>query len=295
MADHARFGPAGVPVGFFEVGDSVVDVPAYLHGEGLDAFEYQAVRWGQKPQMKREAAEALGANAGRFDVWMSMHGSYFINLAGETKVLEASKRRLIACVTAADWMQAHIMVFHPGYYGRRTAREALKSCLKALNESVGELKALGLSHVSLGLETSGRRAQLGSLDEVLTLCERVDQAQPVVDWSHLHARERGRFLAKSDFRQIIDGIERRLGAEAARNLHCHFSKIEFSSRGERRHHMLAERKYGPDFRFFAAVIAEMGLKPVVISESPVIDIDAQKMRDMVKEELGKHAKTKLDA
>ena len=291
MADHPRFGPACVPVGFMEFSDSVVDVPAYLRAETLDAFEYQANRWGQKPQMKRENAERMGASARRFDVWLSMHGSYFINLAGNKQIVEASKRRLIACVTAASWMKARVMVFHLGYYGRHTAREALGLGSKTLAESVEKLKELRLDSVSLGLETSGRRAQVGSLEEILILCERIEQVQPVIDWSHLHARDRGRFINQSDFRRVIDEIEKRLGTDVVRNLHCHFSKIEFTSRGERRHHMLAERKYGPDFRLLAAVVAEAGLKPVVISESPVLDVDAITMRNMIMEEMKKHEKT----
>jgi deoxyribonuclease-4 len=66
-------------------------------------------------------------------------------------------------------------------------------------------------------------------------------------------------------------------------MHCHFTKIEFTDRGERRHHTLDETKYGPDFRAFAEVIAEFELRPVTICETPLLDIDAMKMRDILKE------------
>jgi len=289
MADHPRFGPAGMPITFRTVSNSVIDVPAYLRSKGLDAFEYQAVRWGQKPQIKKENAAVLGENAKLYDVWLSMHGSYYINLAGEKNVRESSRKRLIACVTAANWMKANVMVFHVGYYGRYTSREALKLCSKTIADIIEELKILGIESVSLGLETSGRRSQIGSLEEIVSLCELTEKTQPVIDWSHLHARDWGRLKTIEDFRKVIDKIESRLGTFIAKNLHCHFSKIEFTNKGERCHHTLEEKKYGPDFRLLAKVIAEIGLNPVIISESPILDIDALKMQKMVMEEL-KHTR-----
>src|SRR5512136_728378 len=83
MADRPRFGPAGVPPFFRMIGAELASVPALLREEGLDAFEYQAVRWGQKPQMKQQDAESLGVEARKNDVLLSLHGSYFINLCGE--------------------------------------------------------------------------------------------------------------------------------------------------------------------------------------------------------------------
>ena len=63
MTEHTRFGPAGVPPMFRLLGATMTDVPKLLHEEGLDAFEYQASRWGPKPQMKIEDAQKLGEEA----------------------------------------------------------------------------------------------------------------------------------------------------------------------------------------------------------------------------------------
>ncbi len=80
-------------------------------------------------------------------------------------------------------------------------------------------------------------------------------------------------------------IERRLGKEALEHLHCHFTKIEYTEKGEKRHHTMDETEFGPDFRLLAKAIAEYDLKPVIISESPVLDVDAVKMRDILMNEL----------
>jgi len=283
MANHPRFGPAGVPPLFRVLGARLSDVPGLLREEGLDAFEYQAVRWGQKPQMKQEDSEKLGAQARKNDVLLSLHGSYYVNLCGKKEVVEASKRRLIACATAADWMGAYVVVFHMGFYGRLEKSYAFRTCINALKDIIEAMNSLGIRKVKLGPETMGRVFQVGSLDEILTICEEVEQTQLVIDWSHLHARHQGRFRKADDFRMVVEEVERRLGTEAVRNMHCHFSKIEYTDKGERRHHILDEARYGPDFHMLAEVIAEFNMRPVIICETPLLDVDAVKMRDTLRE------------
>jgi len=283
MADRPRFGPAGVPSEFKELKRPVEEFPQYLREEGLDAFEYQATRWGPKPQMKKESAEKLKDNAKENDVWLTVHGSYFINFCGDEATIEASKNRLISCVTAAEWMGAHIVVFHPGFYGKRSPQESLKVCAKAMDETLQRLKGLGITKVCFGPETTGKKSQLGTLNEVLTLCESVEQTEPVIDWAHIHARGAGLIKTKDNYAKVLDEIENRLGTEATKNLHVHYTLVEFTEKGEKVHHTMSELGYGPNFRPFAELIHEIDLKPVVISESPVLDQDSIKMRDMLLE------------
>jgi deoxyribonuclease-4 len=266
------------------LGAKMPDVPKLLHEEGLDAFEYQAVQWGQKLQMKQADAEKLGEEARKNDVRLSMHGSYFVNLAGKRDVVEASKRRLIACATAADWMGAYVMVFHTGFYGRFEKDFAFKTCLDALKEVSAEMRSRGLK-VKLGPETMGRKFQVGTLDEILTICQEVEGTQLVIDWGHLHALHQGTLKKTEDFKAVAEKVEQKLGIEALKSMHCHFSKIEFTSQGEKRHHSLDEERYGPDFRMLAEVIVDFQMHPTMICESPLLDIDARKMQDIMKQVL----------
>ena len=282
MSEHTRFGPAGVPPMFRLMGATLADVPKLLHEEGLDAFEYQAVRWGPKPQMKQEHAVKLGEEARKNDVRLSLHGSYFINFSGKKDVVEASKQRLIASATAADWMGAYVVVFHTGFYGKFEKSFAFQNCLTTLKEVSAQMKNLGLK-VKLGPETMGRKFQVGSIDEILTICQQVEGTQLVIDWGHLHARNLGTFKKMEDMRAIAEKVEQKLGTEALKSMHCHFSKIEFTSQGEKRHHTLDETRYGPDFRMLAEVIADFNLHPTMICESPILDVDARKMQQTLKE------------
>ena len=283
MADRPRFGPAGKPVNF---GGKTPDVPRYLHEEGLDAFEYQAVRWGDRPRISRRDAEKLRDEARYYDVLLSMHASYYINLCERRKV-SVSIDRLMACLRAASWINAYIVVFHPGYYKGRSPEEALKICIDALKAVEERMNAENIRGVYLGPETTGRSSQLGSLEEVIRICEEIGTARPVIDWAHLHARNGSASIkGKDDYIRILDEIERRLGGDVVKNLHTHFSKIEFTSKGERKHHALSEAGYGPDFRPLAEVIVETGINPVIISESPLLDLDAVRMRSILDEVRG---------
>ncbi|MGF3521501.1 MAG: TIM barrel protein [Candidatus Bathyarchaeia archaeon] len=285
MADRPRFGPSGVPPIFRLMGAKLADVPKLLKAEGLDAFEYEAVRWGQTPQIKREDAQALRVAAQQSDVLLSLHGSYFINLSGEQAVVEASKRRLIACATAAEWMGAYVVVFHTGFYGRNSKTEAYKKTVDAIRDVIKILNASGVEKVKLGPETMGRHSQFGSLDEILSICQEVERTQLVVDWSHIHARTGGGLRTVEDFRDIAVRAEEKLGTEAMRNMHCHFSKIEYTYKaGERRHHVLDAAEFGPDFEKLAEVIVDLGIRPCIICETPILDVDAKKMQQT----LGNH-------
>jgi len=282
MSENTRFGPAGVPPTFRLIGAKLSDVPRLLQDEGLDAFEYQAVRWGAKPQIKQAEAEKLGESAKKNDVKLSMHGSYFINLSGKKEVVEASKERLIAAATAADWMGAYVMVFHPGFYGKLEKDFAFKNCVNALKEISLEIKNRGLK-VKLGPETMGRKFQVGSIDEIIAINQQVEGTQLVIDWGHLHARNLGGFRKVEDMRVIAEKVEKELGIDALRSMHCHFSAIEFTSQGEKRHRTLDEKRYGPDFSLLAQLIVEFGLHPTIICETPILDIDAKKMKEILKE------------
>ncbi len=82
-----------------------------------------------------------------------------------------------------------------------------------------------------------------------------------------------------DFRKVVEAAEKKLGIETVRNMHCHFSKIEYTYKtGERRHHVLDELGFGPEFEKLAQVMAEFKLRPVMICETALQDVDAGKMK-----------------
>ena len=122
--------------------------------------------------------------------------------------------------------------------------------------------------IKIGLETMGKINQLGTLDEVLELCRIDSTFVPVVDFGHLNSRELGGvFDSADDYLKVFDKISSRMGAQVAENLHCHFSKIEWSTGGEKRHLTFEDEMYGPRFEPLMEAIVRHGLSPTIICES----------------------------
>ncbi|MEM3646604.1 MAG: TIM barrel protein [Thermofilum sp.] len=249
---------------------------AYLRKIGLDAMEYQAVR---SLRISRKPAVELGSAASENNILLTLHGPYAINLSsGKKLVRRQSIQRLVKSVEIASWMGAFHVTFHPGYYSgltRELAMQAQKDAFRSVFEKTGEKKV----SVELGPETTGKPDQFGTLEELLELSTSFENVRPTLDFAHIHARMGGAVRSRGDYEKILDAVERSLGSEKMRNLVVHFSEVETTMKGfgEKRHHPLGSG-YGPDFRRLAEIIVEKGYSFVIICESPMLEVDALKMK-----------------
>lgn len=280
----AKFGPAGGCNAFKEAGyKSSADAPAWIKTMGLDAYEYQC---GQGVRGSEEAFAKVGKAAKENGIALSLHAPYFISLSGiETEKRLKSLDYISQSVKAAEAMGAGIIVIHTGSASKISREEAVGLAKDTMYRA---LEAID-TKVAFGLETMGKLNQLGTLEEVVDICKIDKRLRPVVDFGHLNARNIGNyFVTEDDYRRVFDLIGSELGAGYAENLHCHFSKIEFTGAGEKKHLTFADTVYGPCFEPLAEVIAKDGLSPTVICESDGTQtLDALAMKNMYKGALGK--------
>ena len=285
--NYAKFGPGGNGDWFRADGmKSALQTPGWLKSKGIDAFEYEATRGVNASE---ESLRAFGEKAREHGICVSLHASYFISLSSveEEKRLN-SVRYITQAVRAAEWIGAHTIVIHSGSTAKMS-REAAMSLSKDTLEKT--LEAVGDTPVKLGIETMGKLNQLGTLEEVIAQCRIAPgRLVPVVDFGHLNCREQGRAFPDADaYRRIFDTIGSSLGDEIARNLHCHFSKIEYTAAGEKRHLTFADdpQGYGPVFEPLGEVLAREGLTPSVICESAGTQAeDALYMKKIYRSALG---------
>ena len=260
----AKFGPAGNSEAFYAAGNkSTLQAPEWLHGLGLELYEYQC---GQGVRGSDEMFRQMGENAAAFGIELSLHAPYFISLSGteEEKRLK-SIDYIRQSVSAAEKMKARIIVIHTGSAAKISREEAVRLAKDTIYRA---LNAIPDTEVAFGLETMGKKNQLGTLEEVLDICSIDGRLRPVVDFGHLNARNCGGYFEKEDdYRRIFDMIADKLGADYAENLHCHFSKIEYTSSGEKKHLRFEDNVFGPEFEGLAEVIAKDGLSPSIICES----------------------------
>ncbi len=260
----AKFGPGGNSESFKAAGySSTLDAPAWVALQGLDAYEYEAGNGlSASPKMLR----AIGEEARKNNIKMSFHAPYFISLSG----IDPEKRLksvgyIKQSLDAAHNLGANVIVVHTGSAAKITRDEAMRLAADTLAHTLAEVDTYG---VKIGLETMGKKNQLGTLDEVLELCRMDSAFVPVVDFGHLNARDCGGvFKSADDYLRVFDKIDRCLGSDIAKNLHCHFSKIEWTDAGEKRHLTFADEIYGPDFEPLAEIIARENLTPTIICES----------------------------
>lgn len=266
MIRQARFGPAGNSEEFFASGcKSTLQAPEWLSRFGLTAYEYQG---GHGVNISEESANTLGTNAGRYGIALSVHAPYYISLASDDPVKrDNSLRYILQSARAVTWMGGSRIVVHPGGLGGLSREGAARLAGDTLKRAQELIDDEGLSDVRICPETMGKLNQLGDLEEVIGLCELDERFLPCVDFGHLNARTAGGVNTREAFESVLDRIADRLGEERAREIHMHFSKIEYTNAGEKRHLTFQDKQYGPDPEPLMELIAERGWTPTVICES----------------------------
>lgn len=272
------FGPAGTPQGFFDRGyKKSLQLPDFLDEIGLDLFEYQC---GNGVTVGETTARALGEAFRKKGKILSVHSPYFISLSSvEEEKRDNSIGYILKTARAADWMGAERIVVHSGSCAKISREEALGLAKETLLRAREALKAERLDHIVLCPETMGKINQLGTLDEVLELCLVDDTFLPTVDFGHLNARTQGGVSSKEDYRNVLDRISQVLGEDRMRRMHVHFSKIEYTAGGEKKHLTFADQVYGPDFEPLADLLVQKNSQAHIICESDgTMDVDALSMK-----------------
>lgn len=261
-----RFGPAGNPDSFYAAGHKKsLEMPAYLQKQGLNAYEYQCSRG---VRISQGMAEELGALAEQHQITLSIHAPYYINLATpDPKIMESSKGHILKSLEAARWMGAKVVVFHPGGVAKMTRAEGMERARRLLTEIMEEVQQRGFGDIYLAPETMGKQNQLGNLTEVLELCQLDKQLIPCVDFGHLHCLSQGGFDEESAFAQALDEIEQTMGEPGSFPLHMHYSPMEYTKAGEKRHMTLLDEGYGPNFAPLGKLLAQRGYDFTLVCES----------------------------
>ena len=258
------FGPSGNSKAFYDAGlKHTYQAPKWVSEMGLDAYEYSA---GNGVTGSLETFAKIGAEAKKYNIAMSFHTPYFISLSGADPEKRLKSLSYIGqSLDASEALGADIIVIHMGGATKMTREEGINLSKDTVYKA---LEAFPDTKIRFGLETMGKLGQLGTLEEVLDVCSLDPRLCPVVDFGHLNARNIGNyFVTEDDYRRVFDTIGKTLGYEYADTLHCHFSKIEYTDKGEKKHLTLEDTVYGPAFEPLINALAKDGYSPRIICES----------------------------
>ena len=274
-----KFGPAGSGDLFYSKGyKTSSQVPLFLSEAGLSAFEYQC---GRGVNIGTEKANLLGEEAKKYNIALSVHAPYFISLSTDDPEKTNNNLRYFSeSARAASDMGATRVIFHPGGLFKLTREEAWNRASKCLEFILKELEPVYSGNISFCPETMGKLNQLGDLDETLKFCSSHDRLIPCIDFGHLNSRTQGEIKAYKDFEKIFDTAENAIGKEKTKIIHCHFSKIEYSAGGEKKHLTFEDEQFGPDYKPLMELINDKGYTPTIICESAGTQAeDAKAMSD----------------
>lgn len=210
---NIKFGPAGLgPVATAE------KILEEYHKLGLKNCE---IAFTHSIYIKIHEAKKIGEFAKKFGIELSVHAPYFVNLNSEEKEkVEATKKRILKCCEIGEELGAKLVVFHPGFYGkkREEAFEKIKEGIIEIQKEIEKNKW----KIKIAPETMGKINVFGSVEEISDLVKETG-CSFCIDFAHVLARDK-----KIDFEKIEKLFPQK-------EWHCHFSGIEYGDKGEKNH------------------------------------------------------------
>ncbi|HMK48114.1 MAG TPA: TIM barrel protein [Methanocella sp.] len=263
MTGKIQIGIAGIPHGTKGKGtDAGI---RHLHEIGLDAMEIQ---FGRNVYMSADSARKIASVAEKEGVDLSVHAPYYVNLTSKSeKTREKSREWILMSARIANALDASMVTIH-------AAREVdIDTVAESFKDITKILKDEGIS-VPLGVETMGDQGEFGSVSDVLEVMKKAKGTDIVLDFAHIHARTNGGLKTAEDFTAVFDHVAK----VKKNNYHIHFSGIEYKNSKEVRHLPLGN---GPDFSVLSKVLLERDCDAMIICESPLLEEDGLKMKQMI--------------
>jgi len=263
------FGPSGFCDDYAQAGHKKSEeMPKWLEEHGLSAYE---ISFTNGINMSDEKCALLGKLFAEKNIVLSVHGPYYINFANpDGAMIEKSIGYIINSLKKMKLLGAKRLVFHPGALMKQTREEAHARILANLKLLMQKIDEQNFDFdFQICPETMGKHGQCGTPKEVAEMCAIDKRIVPTLDFGHINAFGQGSLKTEEDFRNVFDILASFIG-ERSKNVHIHFTHIEYGPKGEIKH-VLSDNNpqgFGPEFGPLAKVLKEYDISGEIISESP---------------------------
>lgn len=160
-------------------------------------------------------------------------------------------------------MDARTFIIHPNFYSTiMPPDQALKLAVYKINEIVNSTGV----RIKIGVETTGKTNDVGSLEDIIDICKRTQSTEPVINWAHIHARGAGALRTRKDFAMILSQTRDGLGMAPIRESFQIFSGISYGPSGEIRHMPLDSSDLNLEFMIRESMA--IGARGTLIFEDP---------------------------
>ena len=214
--NKVKFGQAGLG----SVKDAIKNLEE-MHKLGITACE---ISFTYGPYIKEEECKKIKETAEKFNIQLSIHAQYWINLnSEEPKKIEMSKKRILACCKIGELLGVKYVVFHPGYYGKGSKEKAFENIKKNVLDILKEIEK-NKWKIKIAVETMGKVNVFGSIEEIKKLVKETG-CEFCLDFAHLLARSNG----KMTYEEMVKEFKE------FKIWNCHFSGIVYGDKGEKHH------------------------------------------------------------
>lgn len=261
-----KFGPSGNSIRFYEEGyKTTTESAKWVKDNGLDYFEYSFGRGVIMGEAKAEEIKSAFESEG---VGISVHAPYYVNLANpDDEKAKNSFNYILNSAYMCRKMGGNRIIFHPASVGKEHREIALSRTIDRFKILADLIYESGFENLYFCPETMGKLNQIGTIEEVTEFCKLEDFFIPTVDFGHVNAREQGSLKEKADFKNRLEYMIENLGYEKMKHFHVHFSKIQYTAKGELKHLTFTDDIYGPEFEPLAEALIDLNLEPIIICES----------------------------
>ena len=212
---------------------------------------------------KEKRCEAFGQLADERGIRLSVHAPYFVGLTIEDRERgQQSAHALEHTMKLGKALGAPVIVAHFGATHDEEPSVLMDRIRSRIDFIAPKIETLG---VGLGLETSGKKSQFGSLGDIAQLAGEYSFVRPVIDWAHVHAMTGGGLTGKDAFKSVLAFVSDSFPGWMIQPLQAQFSDNEFGQAGEIRHVPYGEGtlRVGP----LVAAAEELDFSMVLISEA----------------------------
>lgn len=258
---------AGIPTCAKDYTDAF-DKMEEMNLDGLEVEFVHGVRYSEKTR------EAI---LDRKNKLITHHGPYYINLnAKEQDKIEASIKRVLDTARAAEDLGAYSITYHAAFYLGDSSEMTTKRMIERHQTIIETLQKENIN-VWIRPETTGKKSQWGTIDEIIELSKHFSQILPCIDFAHVHAREDGKFNTYDEFCYIFEHLANNLGQRVLDNFHGHVAGIEYGPKGEKKHLIFEEADF--NYKDLMRAFKKFDVKGALVCESPNIEVDTKILKD----------------
>jgi len=239
------------------------EIAPFLKKNRMKCAEVEFVR--QVYLKKKEKIEEVRNAAEKNNISLSVHAPYYVNLASlEKEKITASKERILRSAKVGEQIGAKFVCFHAGYYMKREPEIVYDIISHEIAEMQDKLNENDFK-IKLAPELMGKHSQFGTPEELVRLNKDIKGLSMTVDFAHYFARN----LGKPNYKKLVSILPK--------TFHAHFSGIEYTDKGERRH-----LKVDPlEFEKVLKELVAQKKSCTIINESTNVLNDLLKMRKVL--------------